>query len=138
MSAPDDAVARVAKEWIARAEDDWVTASHVLKLGKDCPTGSVCFHAQQCVEKYLKAVHVLNGREFPRTHDIEELFALLPVLQRPPLRIEDQGLLSTYAVSVRYPTDEKPASLSTAREAVKLARRVRTWARKLLPKVKSV
>jgi HEPN domain-containing protein len=51
--------ARVAAEWVKKAEDDLKTAAHTLKLGKTCPTNTVCFHAQQCVEKYLKAyLHV--------------------------------------------------------------------------------
>ena len=32
-----------------------------------------CFHAQQAVEKALKAVMFLHGLEFRRTHDLEEL-----------------------------------------------------------------
>lgn len=34
-----------------------------------------CFHAQQAVEKALKAVMFLHGLEFRRTHDLEELSA---------------------------------------------------------------
>jgi HEPN domain-containing protein len=31
------------------------------------------FHAQQCVEKYLKALLVAPGLAFPRTHDLTAL-----------------------------------------------------------------
>ncbi|HEX9668755.1 MAG TPA: HEPN domain-containing protein, partial [Thermoanaerobaculia bacterium] len=60
----------VAREWILKAENDLKTAVHVLKLGEHCPTDSVCFHAQQCVEKYVKAVLILAGTDFPKTHDL--------------------------------------------------------------------
>ncbi len=56
--------------WIVKAENDLKTAAHTLKLGRDCPTDTVCFHAQQCVEKYFKACLVLEGVDFPKTHDL--------------------------------------------------------------------
>ncbi|MBW8876798.1 MAG: HEPN domain-containing protein [Acidobacteria bacterium] len=49
----------VCKEWLFKADNDLANAAHTLKLGASCPTDTVCFHAQQCVEKYLKAVLVL-------------------------------------------------------------------------------
>ena len=54
MPEPDKA-AIVAREWIGKADNDLKTAAQTLKLGADCPTDTVCFHAQQCVEKCLKA-----------------------------------------------------------------------------------
>ena len=56
----------VAREWMTKAENDLKTAVHTLDLGEECPTDMVCFHAQQCVEKYLKAVLVLDGIDFPK------------------------------------------------------------------------
>lgn len=44
-----------------QAKNDLTNAAHVLKLAAACPTDTVCFHAQQCVEKYLKALLVLDG-----------------------------------------------------------------------------
>jgi HEPN domain-containing protein len=66
-----DKVLLVVSEWVAKAENDITNATHTLKLGKDCPTDTVCFHAQQGVEKYLKALLVLERIDFPKTHDIE-------------------------------------------------------------------
>ena len=67
----NDKVITVVHEWVIKAENDLRAASHILKLGEECPTDTVCFHAQQCVEKYLKAFLVLEGIDFPKTHDIE-------------------------------------------------------------------
>lgn len=76
---PDpEKVLSVVREWVAKAENDLKTAAHTLKLGKDCPTDTVCFHAQQCVEKYLKALLVWKGIDFPKTHDLEKLIGMLP------------------------------------------------------------
>jgi len=52
MRNRDDAVT-VARE--RKAENDFKTAAHTLKLGKNCPSDTVCSHAQQCAEKYVKA-----------------------------------------------------------------------------------
>jgi len=38
-------------------------------------TDAICFHAQQCAEKYLKAYLIFNGKEVRRTHDIAELIS---------------------------------------------------------------
>ena len=79
----------VAGEWVAKAEEDLTTAAHTLRLGRSCPTGAVCFHAQQTVEKYLKAYLVSRGTPFPKTHDIEDLGARMPAEARPDLSVEE-------------------------------------------------
>ena len=81
------AVIDVIREWITKAENDLITAVHTLKLNEDCPTDTVCFHAQQCVEKYLKALLVFRATPFPKSHDIALLTGLLPMRLRPKLDI---------------------------------------------------
>src|SRR5205823_6304277 len=70
-------IVSVIREWIVKAENDLLTAAHTLTLGKDCPTDTVSFHAQQCVEKYIKALLVYKAIPFPKTHKIGDLRALL-------------------------------------------------------------
>lgn len=84
----------VCREWLLKADNDLTNASHTLKLGASCPTDTVCFHAQQCVEKYLKAVLVLEGIDFPKTHDLETLLSLVPTESRPDLSAEEQARLT--------------------------------------------
>lgn len=127
-----DKLAVVAREWIVKAENDLKTAAHTLTLGADCPTDTVCFHAQPCVEKYIKAALVVLEISFPKTHDIGVLFELMPKHARPPLAIEQQRRLTEYATAMRYPGPYDPVRLSEAKEAVKLARRIRREVRKLL------
>ena len=69
----NDRVLWVVREWVQKAENDLKNAVNTLKMGEDCPTDTVCFHAQQCVEKYLKAFLVSRDIDFPRTHDIGDL-----------------------------------------------------------------
>ncbi len=125
---------QVAREWIAKAENDLRNAAHALKLRKKCPTDTVCFHAQQCVEKYLKAILILNGVDFSKTHDIVVIVSLLPRKLRPDLSVEEQRRLTDYATGARYPGWPN-IPFYEARQAVVLARRVRRTVRKLLPKV---
>ena len=129
----NDKVITVVHEWVIKAENDLKAASHILKLGEECPTDIVCFHAQQCVEKYLKAFLVLEGIDFPKTHDIEVLTALLPKRVQPKLADEEQAKLTEYATVARYP-GWGPIPLAEARRAVVTARRVRKEMRALLPK----
>jgi HEPN domain-containing protein len=127
----DSGAMTVALEWMAKAENDLKSAAHLLKL-KDCPTDTVCFHAQQCVEKYIKALLVAQGRDFRRTHDIGELLVLLPARLRPFLDEREQDRFTEYATVTRYPGDYEAISLKEARQAVTIARRVRREIRRLL------
>ena len=70
---------RTIGNWVQKAESDLKTAEHTLTMRPDeCPFDAVCFHAQQLVEKYLKALLVAENIDFSRTHDIGELVDLLP------------------------------------------------------------
>ena len=130
----DENVLAVIRQWVQKAENDLKNAAHTLKLGETGPMDTVCFHAQQCVEKYLKALLILHGIEFSRIHHISALMALLPVRFRPDLTPVEQERLTDYVVSTRYPGDYEPIPLAEARQAVQIARRVRKQIRKWLPK----
>ncbi len=54
-------VLSVLREWVVKAENDFKNAVHTLKLGVDCPTDTVCFHAQQCVEISIEEQRLLTG-----------------------------------------------------------------------------
>jgi len=42
------------RKWILKAENDLKIARDEIQT-KEPATDAICFHAQQCVEKYLKA-----------------------------------------------------------------------------------
>jgi HEPN domain-containing protein len=135
MLAVDPEVLDVAMQWVEKAENDLTTASHTLRLRKNCPTDTVCFHAQQCIEKYLKALLVLNDIEFGRTHHLSRLLALLPASLRPQMTPEEQERFTEFAVITRYPGDYDPITREEARRAVQTARRIRNQMRRRLPLV---
>ena len=59
-------------EWVAKAEGDYLTAGRELRARKSPNYDAVCFHAQQCAEKYLKAVLQENERNIPKIHNLIE------------------------------------------------------------------
>lgn len=84
------------------------------------------FHAQQAVEKALKAVMCLRELEYRRTHDLEELAAQLTDAGHPPSVAEvDLRLLTPYAVEYRY--DDEAPELLTAEQAQAIVSAVLTW-----------
>ena len=115
----------LVRQWVEKAENDLKTADHTLTMGEDCPCDIVCFHAQQSVEKYLKALLTYQSIGFPKIHDIGELNALLPSHLRLRLSVVEQERLTYYAVEARYPGIWEPISRHEAEEAVALARRAR-------------
>ncbi len=128
----DDRLVAVVREWLVKAEHDLAAAAHLLTMGMGCPAEIVCFHAQQCVEKYLKAVLILSGVDFPKTHDLERLVDLLPKEVNVGLSAGEQAELTDYATGVRYPgSGEIP--LADAKRALRIARRVRQRVRAWLP-----
>ena len=116
-------------EWITKAEADFNTAQRELNVDKAPNYDAVCFHAQQCVEKYLKAKLVDAGVEFEKTHDLGVILNLLVrILPSWEELREDINALAGLAVEVRYPG--YLAEEGDATEAVKIAFKVRRIARR--------
>lgn len=61
---------QVARQWVEKAEEDLTNAQHTLTLKERCPYGTICFHAQQVAEKYLKSLLIYCEIPFPRSHDL--------------------------------------------------------------------
>jgi len=64
------------------------------------------FHAQQAVEKSLKAWLVLNGKEYPLTHSLRVLMAELTQTGEDMEPLMDLVELNAYAVQYRYDSIE--------------------------------
>jgi HEPN domain-containing protein len=122
MSEPSDYQA-----WVVRAEEDYALCRAALRRKVPLLYGAT-FHAQQCAEKYLKALLVAHGYAFPRTHDLVALHELC-IQASLPVRMEADQLdrLNGYAVQVRYLGDDP--TLEEAQEAVAIAQAVRRWVR---------
>jgi HEPN domain-containing protein len=130
MSVPPD-IADLVRQWLQKADNDLKTARHTLLIPDDCPCDTVCFHAQQCVEKCLKAILVCSQTPFSKTHDLEELSLLLPSSFRIPLAVEELAELTPHATNSRYPDDWRSPGRGEAEWAVtaaeRIAQAVRSW-----------
>lgn len=108
-----------------KADEDFAAADYLLNGSDQSLAATACFHAQQCAEKYLKALLAFHSITFPKSHDLSELAASLPGSVALPLTPAELALLKRYAVETRYPGDWDPIGLGEAREALMLAAKVR-------------
>lgn len=131
MSEPSDLLDLV-RQWVEKAEHDLINAEYMLTLGDGCPFDTVCFHAQQCVEKHLKALLTLRRIPFPKTHDLAELLALAPSDICLDLPLDEVTDLTPYAVETRYPGLWEPLTVEEARGAVLAARKFQAAVRQYL------
>jgi HEPN domain-containing protein len=121
---------RTTRERVRKAEADRVVARRSSR-GKTPLHDLVCFHCQQCAEKYLKVLLEELAISVPKTHDLDDLLTVL-CPHHPTLRSVRRGLgfLTQFAVNIRYPG--RNASRRQARAALRWEERVRTAARSLL------
>lgn len=102
-----------------KASNDLVAARATLATGQAFDT--VCFHAQQAVEKCLKAVLALHDVEYPRRHDMAELMELVEPLAPEIGSYRDRIInLAPFAVEIRYDAEFVP-SLEQTNEALQTA-----------------
>lgn len=118
-------------EWIVKAEGDFATMERESRARKAPNHDAVCFHAQQCAEKYLKARLEEAGRPFGKTHDLNLLLdATVTVEPLWEVHRPDLAFLTDFGVAVRYPG--ATASKAAAREARERCRRFRLAVRRVL------
>lgn len=93
----------LTQEWIDKAEGDYRVASAQWQSAEPV-WDAICFHAEQCAEKYLKAWLVEHDLGFPKTHDLEVLARLcIPSLGEVAGLMDGLAFLTSSAVEVRYP-----------------------------------
>lgn len=112
----------LARAWLVKAAHDLETGARALA---DPPMpDTACFHAQQAVEKALKAVLVVRETEPPRTHLLAVLLERCgPIDERLSALGEQLDWLTAFAIEARYPDVEGEPSVEQAREALSTARR---------------
>jgi len=118
------------EKWVGKAEEDRFAVMNLCAI-EGRPPSVICFHAQQCAEKYLKALLIHEEVEFGKTHDLLELVGKLAAAAEFGEGFVDAiRVLNSFSVLPRYP-DWQPAEsdVSAAVEAMDLAR---SFARKRL------
>jgi HEPN domain-containing protein len=119
----------VVDEWADKAEADYKAAVALNRRRREPLPDIVCYHCQQCAEKYLKAYLIAQGVAPPHIHDLVQLLNLAGLhdatfAARRPLT----QALNPYGVMFRYPG--MSASEAEARDAVRTVRRLRTFLRR--------
>jgi len=118
-------------EWVKKAEGDLHSSLREVRARRYPNYDSACFHAQQCVEKYLKARLQEAGLAFPKTHDLLELLKRVLAVEPAWTTLNPQlTQLVSYAVVFRYPGIS--ASKADARKALASCRVVRRVVRQSL------
>jgi HEPN domain-containing protein len=121
----------LVSEWVAKAEADYHSAWRDYRARKHPNYDGAGFHAQQCIEKYLKGLLVYTGQPSLWGHDllalVERCLPFFPELafERPLF-----ALLTRFAVRYRYPGES--ASKADARRALQAMERLRTLLRQKL------
>ena len=114
-------------EWAQKAERDYAAiALHQQVALPDFDL--ICFHAQQCIEKYLKAWIQEANIPLPKSHDL--LGLILPTVPSWHVWQTDLSIIAPYAVEFRYPG--KSATAENAEHAVKICNVVQHAVREAL------
>jgi HEPN domain-containing protein len=116
VSSPRDDLAAASRTLFRKATGD-AAAARELAGNPDIPDEIIGFHAQQAVEKWLKAVIASRGERFEHTHDLRRLLNLA-TREGDELPVDPDALieLTQYSVPLRYedlldaePLDRAPA-----------------------------
>jgi HEPN domain-containing protein len=108
----------------------------VEKLASDpgSPDEVIGFHAQQAVEKMMKAVLAGRSISYRRTHDLVELLELLNENAIAyPADLDEVRQLTPFAVAFRYDViPDEPERALDRNWVVQCLRKVRSWSEGLL------
>jgi HEPN domain-containing protein len=92
------------KTWLFRAKEDIAVIEKLFESEPELYASTICFHAQQAVEKFLKAFLVFHNIDFPKSHDLDYLLLECKKIDAKNFDI-DLGSLTDFGVSIRYPDD---------------------------------
>lgn len=133
MSLPKHKIRDLAGRFARKARSDEI-ALDKLADDPDVPDDLIGFHAQQALEKLLKAALAHAGVAPPRIHDLGELIARLgDAGLTPPTSASEARALVPWAVEFRY--DDVLDEQLDRTAACKTVRQVRAWVDGLLDDV---
>jgi HEPN domain-containing protein len=116
-----------------RKADEDATAVREFAGNERVADSVIGFHAQQAIEKWLKAVIVASGTTFDRTHDLDLLIEKARDAGHDlPVNADDVTALTQYAVPFRY-DDLLNRDALDRQGVVALVEGIGVWARARLP-----
>jgi HEPN domain-containing protein len=124
--ALDEAARAWVARWVRLAEGDLAMARLGLESDAFDVYELVGFHAQQAVEKLIKAFLARSAVDFQDQHDIDYLQGLVRKVDAElASKIDPAAALNRYAVGTRYPGRYAPVARDQAEAAVRIAEQVR-------------
>ncbi|MEK7671465.1 MAG: HEPN domain-containing protein [Bacteroidota bacterium] len=118
------------EDWVRKAEGDFRTATRELQV-KDSPNfDAVCYHSQQCAEKYLKAYLILQRQAYPKVHKLVEILNVCLTVDSSFEFIRQELETLTGLDTLRYPYDF--AMIEEAQLAIQQATVIRRFLRQQL------
>jgi len=121
----------ITVEWVEKAEGDFAMMQRECAAPDNPNYDGICFHAQQCAEKYLKARLCETDISFSKIHDLVALLELALVAEPAWENFrQDLAYLSDFAVTFRYPGES--ADRESALDARRRCRLFRKAARNAL------
>lgn len=111
------------KNWVKRAQDDIKTVKVLLE--KKILPWIICFHCQQAVEKYLKALQVIFLKTYQKEHNLLKLTRSLRDYIQLDSYASDLAYINNFYIATRYPTDQDiQIRISEAEEVFMLTNKV--------------
>ena len=120
-----------AAGWLSKSDDD-LRVAEVILHGEIGVEWAACFHAQQAAEKALKSVLVHLGIDFPKSHSLDRLVALMPTDIAARFDADALIELTPWAVAGRYPEDIANPTTAQAADALEHSGAVVSSARSVL------
>lgn len=117
---------------LARKGEEDATAVRELVANARVADAVVGFHAQQAVEKLLKALLASRGIAYERTHDLDRLADLVEGQgEHLPVDRDKISALTEFAVPFRY-DDPVPEEPFDRRRTLEIVEAIGGWGRALL------
>ena len=118
-------------EWIEKADSDYRVCARELAVREGASPDAICFHAQQCIEKLMKALLAHHRTKPPLTHNLTHLAELVapldPTVSWP---VEELRFLTRVGAGFRYPGES--ADREDATKAMAICTRLREALLKLI------
>lgn len=120
-------ITEYVKNWFKRADEDLALINVMSREGSVFPN-SVCFHAQQAAEKYLKGFLAHHALHVRKVHDLEVLVEDCKKIDLSFKTMQDNArFLNQFYIESRYPDDYTEFSEKDAEDAYSAAKNIKEF-----------
>lgn len=118
---------QLAEAWYKKAYNDLRNALYVIKMA-DPPLDTICYHAHQAGEKFIKGYLIETEQKFPFIHDLNKLLVVCIARDGTFKKLEKAAaFLTPYSTQSRYPDEDYDFSLAETKSTIKYAQAIATF-----------